>query len=122
MSTSIPFGLGDLVEVETVSVRALARVREASLGGRLHIAFEMGEYFPWVDTDVRIRHFGNDASHASHASHASTARVLHAGSTTALLQLIDVVASPIARPDPYAIPLPPDTQPSLDEEPPSASS
>ena len=91
-------------------------VREASLGGRLHIAFEMGEYFPWVDTDVRIRHFGNDASHSS------TARILHAGSTTALLQLIDVVASPIARPDPYAIPLPPDTQPSLDEEPPSASS
>jgi hypothetical protein len=77
------FRTTDLVEVETATVRALARVREVSEGGRLHIAFEMGEYFPWVDTDIQIRHFGNDPTNSC------TARVLHAGSTTALLQLVD---------------------------------
>ena len=30
---------------------AVARVRESSEGGRLHIAFEMGQYLPWVDAE-----------------------------------------------------------------------
>jgi hypothetical protein len=80
------FGTGDLVEVDAAGpdtrVRALARVRESSDAGRLHVALEMGEYLPWVDTDVQIRHFGNDVSRSC------TARILHAGSSTALLQLI----------------------------------
>ena len=109
---TIAFRLGDLVEVETISVRALARVREVSGGGRLHIAFEMGEYFPWVDTDVKIRHFGNDAAHSA------TARILHAGSTTALLQLVDI--SELVRPDPQAVRLPYDTLPAFDEKPQSS--
>jgi hypothetical protein len=79
------FGAGDLVEVDTDSVRAVARVRESSDAGRLHIAFEMGEYLPWVDADVQVRHFGNDVARSR------TARILHAGSSTALLQIIDLV-------------------------------
>lgn len=82
--SSAAFGTGDLVEVETDTVRAIARVRESSAGGRLHIAFEMGEYLPWVDGEVRIRHFGNDVERSS------TATILHAGSSTALLQLSGV--------------------------------
>ncbi len=101
------FHVGDLVEVETASVRAIARVRESSDGGRLHIAFEMGEYFPWVDTDVRIRHFGNDPARSC------TARILHAGSTTALLQLVAVVP---AAPNTFAVRAPYDTLPMLDNE------
>ena len=54
----------------------------------------MGEYFPWVDTDVKIRQFGNDPARSC------TARVLHAGSTTALLQLIDIVEA-LPRPLPH---------------------
>jgi hypothetical protein len=85
-----PFGTGDRVEVDTSSslraprVRALARVRE-SLSGRLHIAFEIGEYLPWIDGDVQIRHLGGDPTHSC------TAKILHAGSTTALLQVIDAI-------------------------------
>jgi hypothetical protein len=79
------FGTGDLVEVDTESVRAVARVRESSEAGRLHIAFEMGEYLPWVDANVQVRHFGNDVSHSC------TARIIHAGSSTALLQIVDRV-------------------------------
>lgn len=103
------FRVGDLVEVETTSVRAKARVREVSEGGRLHIAFEMGEYFPWVDTDIMIRHFGNDPSRSS------TARVLHAGSTTALLQLVVALAAP-ALGSASSARSPYDTMPLLDEE------
>ncbi|MDB4933062.1 MAG: hypothetical protein JWP87_34 [Labilithrix sp.] len=76
------FGTGDLVEVDAASVRAVARVRESSVAGRLHVALEMGEYLPWVDADVQIRHFGNDVSRSC------TARILHAGASTALLQII----------------------------------
>ena len=75
------FGVGDLVEVDTDSIRAVARVRESSGAGRIHIAFEMGQYLPWVDADVRIRHFGNDATRSR------LAKIIHSGATTALLQL-----------------------------------
>ncbi len=88
VSPSPAFGTGDLVEVDTVSIRAIARVRESSDGGRLHIAFEMGEYLPWVDADVQIRHFG---TRHSLVSRSCTARILHAGSSTALLQIIESV-------------------------------
>ena len=108
MSLTHSFRNGDLVEVETISVRAVARVREAGVDGRLHIAFEQGEYMPWVDTDVQIRQFGNDPSRSS------TARILHAGSTTALLQLITVVNVPR---EPELMRAPYDTLPSFDEEP-----
>jgi hypothetical protein len=79
-----PFGIGELVEVDSASVRAVARVRESSGGGRLHIAFEMGQYMPWGDADVHVRHFGNDATQSC------VARIIHAGSSTALLQLVGV--------------------------------
>lgn len=79
------FGTGDLVEVDTASVRAVARVRESSVAGRLHVALEMGEYLPWVDADVLVRHFGNDVSRSC------TARIIHAGASTALLQIISSV-------------------------------
>lgn len=84
MVTRNAFGNGDLVEVDaaSASIRAVARVREASTTGRLHIAFEMGEYLPWIDAEVQIRHVGNDPATAS------TAKILHAGSSTALLQLV----------------------------------
>jgi hypothetical protein len=84
-SSNQSFGTGDLVEVDTANVRAVARVRESNGDGRLHIALELGEYLPWVDEDVLIRHFGNDPMRSC------TAKILHAGSTTALLQIIEMV-------------------------------
>ena len=84
MTSTQSFGIGDLVEVDTPNVRALARVRESS-GGRLHVALEVGEYLPWVDDQVLIRHFGNDPLYSC------TAKILHAGSSTALLQIIEMV-------------------------------
>ncbi len=98
------FHTGDLVEVFTDSVRALARVRESSEGGRLHIAFEMGEYLPWVDAAVVIRHVGRDGRE----TRACTAHILHAGSSTALLQLLGDVAELPAGREPY------DTIPTLE--------
>ncbi len=99
------FATGDRVEVFTDSVRALARVRE-SAGGRLHIAFEMGEYLPWVDAAVLIRHA---AGSEVVAPRACSARILHAGTSTALLQIVDAVEElPQAR-SPY------DTLPLIDE-------
>ena len=90
------FGTGDLVEVFTDSVRALARVRESSAGGRLHIAFEMGEYLPWVDAAVLIRHVATaqvlgDMLGSRSACSACTAHILHAGTSTALLQIVAAV-------------------------------
>ncbi len=103
------FGVGELVEVFTDSVRALARVREVSEGGRLHIAFEMGEYLPWVDAAVLIRHA---AGAGLPRMRSCVARILHAGTSTALLQIVGPEAPgveelPQAR-EPY------DTIPSLD--------
>jgi hypothetical protein len=95
------FRTGELVEVFTDSVRALARIRESSDAGRLHIAFEMGEYLPWVDAAVLIRHAhahvhapqaGSDVqSTVSRPATIATARILHAGTSTALLQLLRAV-------------------------------
>jgi hypothetical protein len=79
------FANGDLVEIDTANVRAVARVRESSEGGRLHLALEVGEYLPWVDGDVFIRHFGNDPNRSC------TAKILHAGASTALLQILEMV-------------------------------
>jgi hypothetical protein len=81
------FATGDLVEVLTDSVCALARVRESE-GGRLHIAFEMGAYLPWVDTAVLIRHA---AGSEVVGPRACSARILHAGTSTALLQILGAV-------------------------------
>lgn len=87
MVTKNAFGNGDLVEVDaaSASIRAVARVRESSTTGRLHIAFEMGEYLPWIDAEVQIRHYGSDPASSS------TAKILHSGSSTALLQLVNAV-------------------------------
>jgi hypothetical protein len=113
------FGTGDLVEVDTENVRAVARVRESSGDGRLHIALELGEYLPWVDADVLIRHFGNDPTRSC------TAKILHAGSTTALLQIIEMVEQvrtpvhgiPSASSIPPMLLRPPhDTIPSIDDD------
>lgn len=79
------FGTGDLVEVDAANVRAVARVRESSSDGRLHIALEAGEYLPWIDDAVLIRHFGNDPTRSC------TAKILHVGASTALLQILEVV-------------------------------
>ncbi len=79
------FRNGDLVEVDASSFRAIARIRESGNGGRLHIAFEMGEYLPWIDGDVHIRHFGNDPSRSC------VATIIHAGTSTALLEITKVV-------------------------------
>jgi hypothetical protein len=113
------FRTGELVEVCTDSVRALARVREVSHAGRLHIAFEMGEYLPWVDAAVLIRHASPAASAASGASGASgasaargrgcVARILHAGTSTALLQVLGAVEELPPGREPF------DTVPLLDE-------
>jgi hypothetical protein len=105
-----PFGTGDLVEVFTDSVRALARVRESSAGGRLHIAFEMGEYLPWVDATVLIRHVATrDVLGARPACTACSAHILHAGTSTALLQIVAAVEELAPVREPY------DTIPSLDQ-------
>jgi len=103
------FRTGELVEVFTDSVRALARVRESSEGGRLHIAFEMGEYLPWVDTVVLIRHVHVGSSPDVLGARPCTARILHAGTSTALLQVLQAVEELPPGREPY------DTIPSLDE-------
>ncbi len=105
------FRTGELVEVFTDSVRALARIRETSKTGRLHIAFEMGEYLPWVDAAVLIRHAPASqpppplsdvqSTHVTRPPTIATARILHAGTSTALLQLLrNVDELPPAR-EPY---------------------
>ncbi len=116
LTSSQSFGTGDLVEVETTNVRAVARVRESSGGGRLHLALEGGEYLPWVDDQVLIRHFGNDPTRSC------TAKILHAGSSTALLQIIEM-AEELKTP-PAGLPslrvqaarAPHDTIPSIDDD------
>jgi hypothetical protein len=109
------FRTGELVEVFTDSVRALARVREVSEAGRLHIAFEMGEYLPWVDGAVLIRLAATPTSGESGArvgGRGCAARILHAGTSTALLQVLGAVGAveelPPAR-EPF------DTLPLLDQ-------
>ena len=84
----IAFAVGDLVEVDAGAVRAVARIRESSTDGRLHVAFEMGQYLPWVDTDVEIRHKGDDIAPACFA------KIIHAGANTALLQLTVIAEAP----------------------------
>lgn len=97
------FAVGDLVQVFTDSVCALARVRESSEAGRLHIAFEMGEYLPWVDTAVLIRHAGNGEVLGARSC---SARVLHAGTSTALLQILQAMDELPSGREPYdTIPL-----------------
>lgn len=111
MVTTNAFGTGDLIEVDAATVsthfRAVARVRESSSSGRLHIAFEMGEYMPWIDADVQIRHFGNDPARSS------VAKILHAGSSTALLQIVDCVEEAAA---PSGVRPALDTLPNIDDD------
>lgn len=103
------FGNGDLVEVDTTTFCALARVRLVD-GRKLHVALEQGGYLPWVDSPVQVRLF-QDAAAVSH-----TARILHCGSVTALLELDAPEASegsaapPLPRP-----PSSPDAGPDLGE-------
>ena len=108
------FRTGELVEVFTDSVRALARIREVSEAGRLHIAFEMGEYLPWVDTAVLIRHASPAPAPAPSApsslgARGCAARILHAGTSTALLQVLGAVEELPPGREPF------DTVPLLDE-------
>lgn len=109
MVTANAFGNGDLVEVDAASIRAVARVRE-STSGRLHIAFEMGEYLPWIDAAVQIRHFGNDPASSSNA------KILHAGSSTALLQLIEEIEELEEAPAPSGVRAALDTLTSIDDD------
>ena len=99
------FRPGDLVEVFTDSVRALARIRESSDAGRLHIAFEMGEYLPWVDAAVLIRHAEAPQTtwdvQSTRGTRTCTARILHAGTSTALLQLLRIVDELPAAREPF---------------------
>jgi len=71
---------GDLVQVDTADINALARVRETN-GRRVHLALEVGEYLPWVDEVVMVRSAG------APALLAKKARILHAGNSSALLEL-----------------------------------
>jgi hypothetical protein len=86
-----PFGTGDIVQIDADAIRAVARVRESS-GGRLHIALEKGEYLPWVDANVQIRHFGEGPERSQ------VAKILHVGATTALLQLVEGIPVPASTP------------------------
>ena len=110
-----PFKTGELVEVSTDSVRALARVRESSDAGRLHVAFEMGEYLPWVDAAVVIRlvrdgRFDREGADVLGSQPCvARARILHAGTSTALLQLLPVVQELPKGREPF------DTLPLLEE-------
>jgi hypothetical protein len=118
-----PFSNGDLVEIETANLRAVARVRESSKAGRLHLALEGGEYLPWVDGEVLIRRFGEDPARSC------VATILHAGASTALLQLVEKHGEPVepphegggassAPPAPPALPAPEPnvTIPSIDDD------
>ena len=100
------FGIGDLVEIDAANVRALARVRESSGDGRLHLALEVGQYLPWVDDAVLIRHFGNDPTRSC------TAKILHAGASSALLQILEMVEQVQAR----LASVPPIAMPSVDDD------
>lgn len=100
------FAIGDLVEIDVANVRALARVRESSGDGRLHLALEVGQYLPWVDEVVLIRHFGNDPTRSC------TAKILHAGATSALLQILEMVEQVQVR----LASVPPIAMPSVDDD------
>ena len=80
---------GDLVQVDTADISALARVRESN-GRRIHLALEVGEYLPWVDEVVMIRAAG------SPALLAKKARILHAGNSSASLELAIEELVPLA--------------------------
>ena len=99
------FQNGDLVQIDTADISALARVRDAS-GIRVHLALEVGEYLPWVDEIVMIR-----ASGAAPLA-ARKAKMLHAGNSTALLELVEEELVPLAYRE---TPSPAETLPFIDE-------
>lgn len=99
------FQNGDLVQIDTADISALARVREAS-GGRVHLALEAGEYLPWVDEVVLIR-----AAGAAPLA-AVKAKIRHAGNSTALLKMVVEELVPLAYRE---TPSPAETLPFIDE-------
>lgn len=76
-----PFANGDLVEVDTENVRALARIRRAE-HSRIHIALEQGQYLPWVEEPVLLRRRGDAPERAT------IARIVHTSSSAATLEVI----------------------------------
>ena len=99
------FHKGDLVQIDTTDISALARVRE-STGFKVHIALEVGEYLPWVDEIVMIRVAG------ASPLLARKAKMLHAGNSTALLELVVEELIPLAYRDGRG---PLETLPFIDE-------
>jgi hypothetical protein len=90
------FTTNDVVEIETLQIRAFARVRNVD-GDRIHVALERGGYLPWIDDPVLVRLAGDTSSPGIDA------RILHAGGVTALLELFEVApaaASSDRLPDP----------------------
>lgn len=117
--TTSAFANGDLVEVDGSAmpggVCALGRIRESANGGRLHVAFEIGQYFAWIDDEIQVRRVGGDCAHSS------AAKILHAGLSTALLQLIvpagELSESADVSPAPPSASRPPfDTVPAFEDE------
>lgn len=80
------FAINEVIEIESSQFRVTARVRNVE-GERLHVAIERGGYLPWTDEPVIVRRVGEAAPAGVDA------RVLHAAGTTALIELIVVVAT-----------------------------
>lgn len=79
--TAPDFTIGDLVIVDTGNIESLARVRSCT-GDRIHIALEQGQFLPWMEEPVTVRRC-NDLT-----ARTRTARIVHASSATATLEMI----------------------------------
>lgn len=101
--TRTGFRNGDLVQIDTADITALGRIREAN-GVKVHVALEVGEYLPWVDEVVMLR-----AAGASPLL-ARKAKMLHAGNSTCLLEMVVDELIPLAYRD-----APVETLPFIDE-------
>lgn len=99
------FRNGDLVQIDTADITALGRVRESN-GVKVHVALEVGEYLPWVDEIVMLR-----AAGASPLL-ARKAKMLHAGNSTCLLEMVVDELVPLAYRDVRG---PLETLPFIDE-------
>lgn len=76
-----PFANGELVEVDTENVCAIARVRSSDRG-RVHVALEQGQYLPWVEGPVQLRRRGDAADRST------IVRIVHTSSSSATLEVI----------------------------------